>query len=232
MPLEERKRGATVLCPVVRLRRFPQGPSTLAQASLPTIQRINNGDHSRQASSSLAKGEPQRNSPLVTLGLQCATNRGAKGSTYKSPARRAATPPLLLCLPTLRRVRPLPGTNLPCAICVGPGHAAVRLDPSSESCCNLPAFVLHNATHKRASNLALARAVSQQENNFGTKNFGTRTEIRGQDFPDTHTNSRAARIACSRLASLPAGFVVGPCRLVRGRGFAGGCDVRALPRVS
>jgi hypothetical protein len=168
--------------------------------------------------------------PLVTLGLQCATNRGAKGSTYKSPARRAATPPLLLSLQTLRRVRPPPRTNLPCAICVGPGHTAVRLDPSSESCCNLPAFVLHNATHKRAANLPLDRAVSQQENNFGTKNFGTRTEIRGQDFPDTHRNSRAPRVVCSQFASLPSGFVVDPCRLIRGRGFAGGGDVRALPR--
>jgi hypothetical protein len=74
--------------------------------------------------------------------------------------------------------------NLPCAICVGPGHAAVRLDPSSESCCNLPAFVFDNAADEFTSDLALDRAGSQQENNFGTKNFG-------KEFRDTHRNSRA-----------------------------------------
>jgi hypothetical protein len=50
------------------------------------------------------------------------------------------------------------------------------------------------------------------------------------EFSDTQRNSRAPRVACSQLLSLPAGFVVDPCRLIRGCGFAGGCDVRVLLR--
>jgi hypothetical protein len=41
------------------------------------------------------------------------------------------------------------------------------------------------------------------------------------EFSDTQRNSRAPRIACSRLASLPAGFVAGPWQRIRGRGSEG-----------
>jgi hypothetical protein len=79
----------------------------------------------------------------------------------------------------------------------------------------------------------LVRCTPTERNALGWTE--TSRKLRGthrifREFRDTHRNSRAPRIACSQLASLPSGCVVDPCRLVRGRGVAGGRCSRVAAR--